>query len=220
LVKTFPGQHGQVVLLDQLNLTVPQGLSASIRGPSGCGKSTLLYILSSLENADSGSVDVADKRVDRLTEQEKDDFRRLQIGLVFQQFHLIGSLNVWDNVCFTAKLANNFDKDYIHHICDELGLIKHVNKPINQLSGGEQQRVALARSLAHKPKVLFADEPTGNLDEDTSIIVSNLIYSSCKHLSTTLLLVTHSADVAEQADMLFKMQSGKLIQLDKTRATE
>lgn len=207
----FTRNHG-VLILDQLNLNIAQGQSASIQGASGCGKSTLLYILCGLESADSGEIEVANRQVSDLNEAQHDFFRRHSIGLVFQQFHLIDCLSVWANITFTARLADNVDVDYLNALCEKLGLTAHKRKPINQLSGGEQQRVALARALAHKPKVLFADEPTGNLDESTSRIVSELIYTTCAELNITLLLVTHSKDVAVQADIRYEMHLGKLVE--------
>lgn len=213
--KSFSTHEQSVLIIDQLNLTVAQGQSVSIQGPSGCGKSTLLYILSGLATADSGDITVAEHQLNNLSETQQDAFRRHSIGLVFQQFHLIDCLTVWANITFTARLADKVDVDHLDNLCEKLGLTAHKHKAVNQLSGGEQQRVALARALAHKPKVLFADEPTGNLDELTSQAVSELMYTTCAELNITLLIVTHSKDVAKRADVGYQMHLGKLISVNE-----
>lgn len=218
--KSFESNGQLVPIIDALNLSVEQGRSASIQGASGCGKSTLLYILSGLEAANSGKFTVANLQIDHLNESELDHFRSHAIGLVFQQFHLIDCLSVWANITFTARLAERVDIQYLNMLCDKLGLTQHKQKPVSKLSGGEQQRVALARALAHKPKVLFADEPTGNLDESTSEIVTDLIYKTCSELNITLLLVTHSKDVALRADSQYKMHLGKLVMADNASVEE
>lgn len=205
-----------IPIIHELNLAIRAGQSASIQGPSGCGKSTLLYMLCGLEKADAGVINVAGNVLTSLNEVQQDAFRRQHIGLVFQQFHLIDCLSVWANITFTAKLANCFDHDYLDLLCDQLGLRPHKHKSVTDLSGGEQQRVAIARALAHKPAVLFADEPTGNLDEKTSQGVSELLYETCASLGTTLLLVTHSEEVAKRADAQFRMHLGKLITVDNS----
>ena len=211
------GSTNQLIpIIQELNLAIGSGQSASIQGPSGCGKSTLLYILCGLEKADTGVINVAGNVLTNLDEIQQDAFRRQHIGLVFQQFHLIDCLSVWANITFTAKLANCFDQDYLNLLCERLGLTPHKHKSVTDLSGGEQQRVALARALAHKPAVLFADEPTGNLDEKTSQSVCELLYDTCASLGTTLLLVTHSEEVAKRADIQFRMHLGKLITVDNS----
>lgn len=209
--KSFTANEQTTSIIEALDLNVAQGKSASIQGASGCGKSTLLYILSGLEVADAGDITVADHQIDHLSEPELDHFRSNAIGLVFQQFHLIDCLTVWANITFTARLAKRVDLNYLEALCEKLELTAHKHKSITQLSGGEQQRVALARALAHKPRVLFADEPTGNLDETTSKKVTELIYKTCSELNITLLLVTHSKDVAKQANHQYRMHLGKLV---------
>ena len=210
ITKSYTANDQPVSIINGLDLHIKQGQSGSIQGASGCGKSTLLYILCGLEPADSGDIAIAEQQINDFNESQQDYFRSHSIGLVFQQFHLIDCLSVWANITFTARLANKVDLDYLNTLCERLGLTAHKQKPINQLSGGEQQRVALARALAHKPKVLFADEPTGNLDETTSQTVSDLIYTTCAELNITLLLVTHSNQVAERADVQYQMHLGKL----------
>ncbi|MBT0585705.1 ABC transporter ATP-binding protein [Alteromonas oceanisediminis] len=216
---TLPDGRSRPVI-EGADFSLHQGQSASIQGPSGCGKSTFLYLLAGLAPCDGGTIQVADLNVSTLSESQSDQFRRQHIGIVFQQFHLIDCLSAHDNILFTARLAGAVDPVHIKHLVNTLGLSELVDKPIQQLSGGEQQRVALARALAHKPNVVLADEPTGNLDEDTSQIVSHMLYSTCRALNTTLIVVTHSAHVAQLADVQWTMQQGRLYRVNRDSQDE
>jgi putative ABC transport system ATP-binding protein len=211
ITKSFQTVNGDNrTIIHDLSMSVESGQSASIRGASGSGKSTLLHLLCGLDSPDSGHISVDDQALPQLTESQLDDYRRTQIGIVFQQFHLIESLNVLDNIEFTARISGRFNSHYIEHLASRLGLQQLISTPIPMLSGGEQQRVAIARALAHQPKVVFADEPTGNLDEENSERVSELLFTTCRELSTCLVCVTHSALVADQADQVLHMHAGKL----------
>lgn len=204
--------HSAATIINELELVIKQGHSASVQGASGCGKTTLLHLLAGLDTPYSGSISVANKPIHTYDESQLDIYRRCNIGIVFQQFHLLESLNVEDNINFTARLSGVLDPDHINNLITQLEIAHLRAQPVTQLSGGEQQRVAIARALAHKPNVLLADEPTGNLDELTSSKVSELLFATCRNLNTTLLVVTHSAEVAALADVVYHMTAGRLLQ--------
>ncbi|WP_026377110.1 ABC transporter ATP-binding protein [Aestuariibacter salexigens] len=203
------GQRTQQVL-NNLNLDLAKGESAAILGASGCGKSTLLNLLAVLETPDSGNIQVAGQHVTQFNEGEADNYRRQHVGIVFQRFNLIQGLDVWDNVCFPARLNNNLDADYVDSLLHRLGLTDKRHAAVEQLSGGEQQRVAIVRALAHKPLLVLADEPTGNLDEHNSTLVTELLYQLCEDTDTTLIIVTHSQVVAGRARHRYTLSQGKL----------
>ena len=210
LCKQFASGGVVQTVLDNLELQAEQGQSIAIQGASGCGKSTFLNLLGTLEKPDSGEITVGTEQLHHFTEQQADQFRRAHLGIVFQRFNLIQGLDVWDNVCFPARLNNNLDSDYIEGLLNMLGLADKREAAVENLSGGEQQRVAIVRALAHRPTLLLADEPTGNLDEDNSKRVSQLLYKISKDTNTTLILVTHSRMVAQGADRQFTLSHGSL----------
>ena len=209
--KSFLDGSKQHAVLRGLTLSLSQGQSLALTGESGSGKSTLLHILAGLDQADNGSVLVNNQDLRLFNEKQSDDFRKTAVGIVFQRFNLIDCLSGWDNVCLPARLIDQYHEDYLHMLLDKLGVgaLKD-NLPIN-LSGGEQQRFAIARALAHKPKVLLADEPTGNLDDKTSEKVSQLLFGLCRDLDTSLVIVTHSAKLASQAQHHYHLLDGKLV---------
>ncbi|MBD3586575.1 ABC transporter ATP-binding protein [Salinimonas sp. HHU 13199] len=202
--------HADAPVLNNLSLTVSDGNSVSIRGASGSGKSTLLSLIAGFESPDSGSITIGSQTLPFSSEKNADIFRRRELGVIFQSYNLIECLNVWDNIAFTCRLKGNSDDSYQLHIMALLGITHLKNKPAHQLSGGEQQRVAISRALVHKPTLVLADEPTGNLDEDTSDTVSDALYSLCRSLDTTLVVVTHSEDVARMATQQCWLRHGQL----------
>ena len=139
-----------------------------------------------------------------------DDFRKNHLGIVFQSYNLFDCFNAWDNIAFTARLKGNYNPQYQTELMEQLNILPLAKKPISQLSGGEQQRCAIARALVHKPSLILADEPTGNLDEATSQAVSDILYDVCSAMNTTLLVVTHSPDVAQKAKFPLWLHKGKL----------
>lgn len=139
-----------------------------------------------------------------------DDFRKNHLGIVFQSYNLFDCFNAWDNIAFTARLKGNYNPQYQTELMEQLNILPLAKKPISQLSGGEQQRCAIARALVHKPSLILADEPTGNLDEATSQAVSDILYDVCSVMNTTLLVVTHSPDVAQKAKFPLWLHKGKL----------
>jgi putative ABC transport system ATP-binding protein len=200
LVKQITDGHSNKSILDKLDFYLEANQSVAISGDSGSGKSTFLNILAALDNADKGEVKVAGVALNTMSEGQADQFRKKHLGIVFQQFNLIDCLSVWDNMTFPARLNGLPIGKYHHDLLAQLGLSAHRDKlPVN-LSGGEQQRVAIARALSHRPSLVLADEPTGNLDDNNSQGVSELLFGLCKKLGLTLVVVTHSPKVAAFAD--------------------
>ena len=208
LSKQFGDSNKPVI--DDLNLSLDTGQSVSIRGASGSGKSTLLSLIAGFDEPDSGSITVHNVTLPFKGEKQADRFRREHLGVVFQSFNLLNCLSVEDNIAFTARLKGNVDPDYQQHIMQRLGISALAGKSAALLSGGEQQRVAIARALVHKPSLILADEPTGNLDEDNSEKVSSALSALCSELNTTLVVVTHSNEVAALAQRQCWLRHGKL----------
>ncbi|MDC8831483.1 ABC transporter ATP-binding protein [Alteromonas gilva] len=208
LTKRYPGATSAII--SDLELHAPSGISLSIQGASGCGKSTLLALLAGFEVCDSGSIVIANQQLDGLSASAADDFRKNNLGVIFQNYNLLECFNVWDNVAFTARLKGNYSAERQQQLLAQLGLSAFSQAPVGQLSGGEQQRVAIARALNHCPAVVLADEPTGNLDEQTSDVVSDLLFNYCHAQKITLVVVTHSSDVACRARQQYALHHGKL----------
>ncbi|PHX52104.1 ABC transporter ATP-binding protein, partial [Pseudomonas syringae pv. syringae] len=187
-----------------------QGESLALMGESGSGKSTLLHLVAGLDQVDDGSIEVAGQRLDLMNESQLANWRRTEIGLVFQQFNLIGSLKIADNLAFQARLAGRVDADWQAHLIERLGLAALLDRYPEQLSGGQQQRVAIGRALASRPGLLLADEPTGNLDEATSDEVLQLLLDILADSPTSLLMVTHSPRVAQRLSRKVVLHLGRL----------
>lgn len=210
LTKRFDKDHPPI--LNDLSLTIPTGESASIRGASGCGKSTLLSLIAGFEQADSGQIQVDNHVLSNASEKHADNFRRQHLGVIFQSYNLLPCLNVFDNIAFPPRLKQNYDENFVTALLETLEISHLRDKNVTVLSGGEQQRVAIARSLAHKPSLILADEPTGNLDEATSATVSNVLFDTCTLFNTTLVVVTHSNEIAEKAKHQLLLSNGQLFQ--------
>lgn len=206
--KEFAGQD----VLRGINLSVDENDFVVILGASGSGKSTLLNILSGLEKSDSGEVLYNGENISNYTETELTEFRRKNIGFVFQQYYLLNNLTVFQNVRVGANLTNNSD---CSEILKELGLEDKVEKYPNELSGGEQQRVSIARALAKKPKVLFLDEPTGALDEETGRGILEYIFKLRNESKFTMIMVTHNENIAQIANKIVHVKSGKVSSIEE-----
>jgi len=206
--KKFAGQD----VLRGINLSVDENDFVVILGASGSGKSTLLSILSGLEKSDSGEVLYNGENISNYTETQLTEFRRKNIGFVFQQYYLLNNLTVFQNVRVGANLANNSD---CSEILKELGLEDKVEKYPNELSGGEQQRVSIARALAKKPKVLFLDEPTGALDEETGRGILEYIFKLRNESKFTMIMVTHNENIAQLANKIVHVKSGKVSSIEE-----
>ena len=206
VVKKYNSQE----VLKGVSLDINDGEFVVILGASGSGKSTLLSLLSGLEKADSGLIECNGVRLDNLKDDELTKFRKEQVGFIFQQYFLLSHLNVEDNVKLGANLADN--KDY-GQIIEAVGLKDKFKSKPSQLSGGEQQRVCIARALAKNPKILFLDEPTGALDEKTGREVLDYIANLQRQKGFTMVMVTHNANIADMAEKVVKMNSGEIVEV-------
>ncbi len=212
IIKYYGIGESRFQALRGIDLYIAKGESAVILGASGSGKSTLLNILSGLERPDGGNVFYGDEDITTLSDSALTRFRRDNIGFVFQQYYLLSGMTVEKNVRMGADLASN--SDYID-IIKAVGLGEKLEKYPSQLSGGEQQRVAIARAIAKKPKVLFADEPTGALDESTGRQGLNFMLKLQSELGFTLIMVTHNSNIAQTAKTVIKMNSGRIESVTK-----
>lgn len=210
LHKSYPTPQGPLPVLQGVELQVERGASLALMGESGSGKSTLLHLLAGLDRVDRGSLEVDGLALDRLGERQLADWRRTHIGLIFQQFNLIGSLSVADNLAFQARLAGRHDPLWQAELVSRLGLGELLQRYPEQLSGGQQQRVALGRALASRPALLLADEPTGNLDEATAAEVLDLLLELQDSSGCTLLMVTHSPLIAARLQRSVVLRAGRV----------
>ncbi|RXT25451.1 ABC transporter ATP-binding protein [Rhizobium leguminosarum] len=208
--KSYPTAEGPIEILKGIDLEVAAGESVALTGESGSGKSTLLHLAGGLDRADSGSVVMNGNDLALFAENERAEYRRTRVGLVFQQFNLIPSLTVAANISFHAKLANRYDHAWEAELIEKLGLREHTARYPEQLSGGQQQRVAIGRTLAARPPLILADEPTGNLDEHTGDAVLDLMLSLAQTVGSALLLVTHSMRLAGRLDRTVVLRGGKI----------
>ena len=209
--KSYPTAQGPLPVLQGVNLRLEAGSSLALMGESGSGKSTLLHLVAGLDRVDRGEIALDGQALALMSERQLANWRRLQIGLVFQQFNLIGSLRVADNLAFQARLAGRLDQGWLAQLVERLVLGDLLQRYPEQLSGGQQQRVALGRALASRPSLLLADEPTGSLDEHSSDEVLDLMLELLAGTSTRLLMVTHSPRVAARLAQRVVLQGGRLV---------
>lgn len=215
LTKTYESGTRSLTVLDDISFSLNAGDTFSIVGPSGSGKTTLLGLCAGLDRATSGSISLNNILLDRLSEDERAYVRNQHVGFIFQNFQLIQTLTALENVMVPLELRGEKNvKDRSLLLLDRVGLADRKHHYPAQLSGGEQQRVSLARAFSNEPKILFADEPTGNLDEETSEKVENLIFDLNRESGTTLVLVTHDMDLAGKTQRILKIKGGKLVSDD------
>lgn len=212
-IKKYYGKDDCIVkAVDDISLEIECGKFTSIVGTSGSGKSTLLHCMAGLDKPTFGNVYLGENDIYTLSDDELSKIRRQEFGFIFQSFNLIPVLNVYDNIILPIQLdGKKEDKGYIMDIVKKVGLEDQLKKFPNELSGGQQQRVAIARALSNKPAIIFADEPTGNLDSKTTEEVMSLLRSTVKDLNQTLLMITHDENIARQADRLITISDGKII---------
>ena len=211
LTVTLPSRAGDVNILRGIDLSIAAGETVGLIGPSGSGKTTLLMVLAGLEPPTGGSVAVAGSDYVTMSEDDLARFRRTHIGIVFQSFHLVPTMTALENTALPLELAGEKDcRARAAAILDEVGLADRYDHYPAQMSGGEQQRVALARAMVADPPVLFADEPTGNLDQATGENIMQLILNLAKNRQSTLLLITHDRALAEKCDRTLTMRDGLL----------
>jgi putative ABC transport system ATP-binding protein len=211
LTVTLPSRAGDVNILRGIDLSIAAGEMVGLIGPSGSGKTTLLMVLAGLEPPTGGSVTVAGSDYGAMNEDDLARFRRTHIGIVFQSFHLVPTMTALENTALPLELAGEKDcRARAAAILDEVGLADRYDHYPAQMSGGEQQRVALARAMVADPPVLFADEPTGNLDQATGENIMQLILNLAKNRQSTLFLITHDGALAEKCDRTLTMRDGLL----------
>ncbi|MDI5919482.1 ABC transporter ATP-binding protein [Halomonas sp. LR5S13] len=208
--KAYATPLGPLEVLNGVNLTLAAGESLALMGESGCGKSTLLHLAAGLDLPDRGEVRVAGRAISSLGEAGRARLRRETLGLVFQQFHLVPSLTVLDNLRLQARLAGREDRAWSAELVERLGLAGLARRYPEQLSGGQQQRLAIGRALAPRPALLLADEPTGNLDESTADEVLDLLLALVRDTGCALLMVTHSPRVAAPLDRCLQLSHGRI----------
>ncbi|CCZ55768.1 aBC transporter [Clostridium sp. CAG:1219] len=199
-----------VTALDNVNLEIKTGEIIVILGPSGAGKTTLLNVLSGLDRPSEGKIMFEGKDIAKYSESKITKFRKDNLGFIFQTYNLLEHLNVYENVMVGASLGKNKNKEHINKIIDVVGLSKHKKKYMHELSGGEQQRVSIARAIVKNPKIMFADEPTGALDEKTGKKVLETLVKVNETLGTTMIIVTHNPGIAKIGDRILHVNSGKI----------
>ncbi|MCL4338646.1 ABC transporter ATP-binding protein [Patescibacteria group bacterium] len=216
-LKQISKTYGNQEVLEQISFDLEEKEFVSIIGKSGVGKTTLLSIMAGLVSSDSGKVVFSNSDITHYSEEQLAEFRLKNIGIVFQDFKLIPSLSVYDNIYLAIYPRKDIDKDEknkrILDLIDQVGLSGKENKCVDNLSGGEKQRVAIARSLVNRPKLVLADEPTGNLDEATSDKIMSLFESLHKKYSTTFIVVTHEKDIAKKTQKVYQLSKGMLSQM-------
>lgn len=212
LTKEYIAGETIVKAVDNVTLDFEQGEFCAITGPSGSGKSTLLHVLSSLENPTSGEVIYGEKKLSDYSDNQLSILRRRRFGFVFQSYNLVQELTGYENILLPVMLDHKKpDEAYLDRLIDMLGIRDRLEHLPSALSGGQQQRIAIARALANRPAILFADEPTGNLDGKSGREVMSLLKYVSRELGVTLILVTHDLTVAEQADRILTLEDGKII---------
>ncbi|WP_339257972.1 ABC transporter ATP-binding protein [Lysinibacillus sp. FSL K6-3209] len=212
LMKIYGKGDTAVHALDGVSMKVENGEFVSIVGTSGSGKSTLLHMLGGLDRPTSGRVIVDGQELFKLKDEELTIFRRRKIGFVFQNYNLVPTLNVYENIVLPIGLDGNTpDKAYVNAIIHTLGLERKLQNMPNNLSGGQQQRVAIARALASKPAIILADEPTGNLDTKTSQDVLSLFKVTSRQFKQTIVMITHDEEIAQLADRIVRIEDGQIV---------
>lgn len=212
LCKYYGTNENQVKAVDHVNIKINQGEFVAIVGKSGSGKSTLLHMLGGLDTPTKGKVIISDKDIYQMKEDKLAVFRRRKIGFIFQAFNLVSSINVWENIVLPLGLdGKKVDEEYVNDIITTLGIENRIHNLPNTLSGGQQQRVAIARALVTRPDILFADEPTGNLDSKTSDEVISLLKMTAKKYGQTIVMITHDEDIAQVADRVLVIEDGQVV---------
>ncbi|MEM8523694.1 MAG: ABC transporter ATP-binding protein [Bacteroidota bacterium] len=213
LTKTYRTGRKSLTVLDEVSFTINEGDTFSIVGPSGSGKTTLLGLCAGLDSASSGSVKLNGSALENLDEDQRAALRNEYVGFIFQNFQLLPTLTALENVMIPLELnrVRNAEKT-AKELLEKVGLGRRTHHYPTQMSGGEQQRVSLARAFSNRPKILFADEPTGNLDEETGTTVEGLLFDLNKEAGTTLVLVTHDLDLAAKTGRLIKLKGGRIVE--------
>jgi len=213
--KTYQSAGSTLTVLDNISFSVEHGSTVSIIGPSGSGKTTLLGLCAGLDRASSGSVELNHIKLEELNEDQRAQVRNQHVGFIFQNFQLLPTLTALENVMVPLELRGERNvKQIALDLLDKVGLANRSHHYPVQLSGGEQQRVSLARAFSNKPGILFADEPTGNLDAETSDKIEDLLFDLNREAGTTLILVTHNSELAARTGRIIRLKGGKLVSDD------
>jgi putative ABC transport system ATP-binding protein len=213
LSRTYQTKTGSLQVLHDVNFSISEGQSMSIVGPSGSGKTTLLGLCAGLDRVTEGSITLNNILLKHLNEDELAQVRNQHIGFVFQNFQLIPTLTALENVMVPLELRGEKNVGQIaNDLLNRVGLGGRLDHYPTQLSGGEQQRVAIARAFSNNPKVLFADEPTGNLDEETGTLIEDLLFEINREKGTTLVMVTHDIELAKKTDKIVRLKGGKVVE--------
>ncbi len=217
LEKTYTSGAKKITVLQDISFEIEQGATFSIIGPSGSGKTTLLGLCAGLDYPDSGTVELCGYNLQDLNEDERAQLRNKEVGFIFQNFQLLPTLTALENVSVPLELqgAKNAAKNSMK-LLDKVGLADRYHHYPSQLSGGEQQRVALARAFSNNPSILFADEPTGNLDDETGEKVIQLLFQLNKEAGTTLVIISHDLDLANRTQQILRLKGGKMVTNEKT----
>ncbi|MBR0154562.1 MAG: ABC transporter ATP-binding protein [Treponema sp.] len=213
LEKVYVSKGETLTVLKDLNLDIPEGKKITIVGQSGNGKSTLLNIISGIDSATAGTIKVGDRDLEKMTESELCQYRSKFIGLVFQFHYLLKDFSALENVFLPAYMAGMNKKEAMEKalaLLDDAGLSDRINHLPSELSGGERQRVAVARALINDPKLILADEPTGNLDPENAALIGNLLFSVVEKYNKSLVLVTHDMELAKKGDIIYRIKDKKL----------
>ncbi len=212
LEKTYSSGSKKITVLHEINFAIEERETFAIVGPSGSGKTTLLGLCAGLDRPDAGTIDLCGAELSRLTEDERAILRNQKVGFVFQDFQLIPTLTALENVAVPLELQGAPKASQVgKELLEKVGLGDRIHHYPSQLSGGEQQRVAVARAFSNNPSILFADEPTGNLDAETGEKVIELLFNLNKELGTTLVIVTHDLELAEKTQRILRLRGGRII---------
>ena len=211
ITQRFVSGDKEIEVLSDINLEINSGESVAIVGPSGSGKTTMLGLCAGLDQPSSGKIELAGKNIEDLNENQRAELRRDNVGFVFQNFELIPTLTALENVSLPLDLKGGTNTKVIAEaLLNKVGLADRAHHYPSQLSGGEQQRVAIARAFSNNPSIVFADEPTGNLDEETGQHIEDLLFELNREKGTTLILVTHNLELANKAQRIIELKMGKL----------
>ncbi|GLZ09309.1 ABC transporter ATP-binding protein [Actinomadura sp. NBRC 104412] len=212
IAKVYGSGDAKVIALDAVTLGVPRGRFTAIMGPSGSGKSTLMHCMAGLDSVDSGQVFIGDTDLTRLKDKQLTRLRRDKVGFIFQAFNLVPTLTALENITLPMDIAGRKqDKEWLDHVIDTVGLRPRLKHRPSELSGGQQQRVACARALASRPEIIFADEPTGNLDSRSGAEVLGFLRESVRSMGQTIVMVTHDPSAAAYADQVVFLSDGRIV---------
>ena len=218
LEKTYTSGQKQLTVLKQISFDVEKGQTFSIVGPSGSGKTTLLGLCAGLDNPNAGSVELCGYDLNELNEDERAQLRNKEVGFIFQNFQLLPTLTALENVSVPLELQGDKNaKTIAISLLEKVGLGDRTHHYPSQLSGGEQQRVALARAFSNRPSILFADEPTGNLDEETGEKVIQLLFELNEEAGTTLVIISHDLDLAHRTQQILRLKGGQIVTNERTQ---